>query len=106
MHAGDETLVRTLKTMDIKIKKPENWNCRSCKLVKVYKQISRDTPMRSQEACAELHTDTIPLKPQGIGGFNYAMIIDVATMYTWVVYLVQKSNVGSRLHEFIWWLEK
>ena len=93
--------------MDIKIKKPENWNCRSCKLVKVYKQISRDTPMRSQEACAELHTDTIPLKPQGIGGFNYAMmIIDVATMYTWVAYLVQKSNVGSRLHEFIWWLEK
>lgn len=107
MHVGDETLVRTLKTMNIEIEKPPNWSCKSCKLAKAYKQISRDTPMRSQEACAELHTDTIPLKPQGIGGFNYAMtIIDAATMYTWVVYLPQKSDAGSRLHEFIRWLEK
>jgi hypothetical protein len=47
------------------------------------------------------------LKPQGIGGFNYTMtVIDTATMYTWVVYLVQKSDAGSKLYEFIRWLEK
>ena len=93
--------------MGIHGKKPEDWSCEICKLAKSYKQISRDTPFRSVEACAELHTDTIPVKPQGLGGFNHFMtIIDSATMYTWVVFLVQKSEAGQKLQDFIRWLEK
>ena len=71
--------------MGIHGKKPEDWSCEICKLAKSYKQISRDTPFRLAEACAELHTDMIPVKPQGLGGFNHFItIIDSATMYTGV----------------------
>jgi hypothetical protein len=107
LHAGDETVIQTMKAIGLEVKKPENWSCETCMLAKSFKQISRDTPFRSTEACAELHTDTIPIKPQGLGGFNYFMtIIDAATMHTWVIFLVQKSEAGPKLHEFIRWLEK
>jgi hypothetical protein len=107
LHAGNETVLRTMKNMGIEAKVPEDWSCKTCKLAKAYKQISRNTPTRSGEACAELHTDTIPMKPQGIGGFNYIMtVIDAAIMYTWVIILVQKSEAGQKLNEFIRWLEK
>jgi hypothetical protein len=47
------------------------------------------------------------MKPQGLGGFNYFMtVIDAATMYTWVISLVQKGEAGQRLHDFVRWLEK
>ena len=46
------------------------------------------------------------MKPQGLGGFNYCMtIIDAATMYTWVIFLVLKGDAGQKLHEFIRWLQ-
>src|SRR5580692_3933141 len=96
-----------MKAMGIHAKKPEDWFCETCKLAKSYKQISRDTSFRSVEACAELHTDMIPVKPQGLGGFNHFMtIIDSATMYMWVVFLVQKSEASQKLQDFIHWLEK
>ena len=96
-----------MKPTGIDAKKPDNWSCETCMLAKPYKQISRDTPFRSTEVCAELHTDTIPVKPQGLGGFNHFMtIIDAATMYTWVVFLVYKGEAGQKLHDFVRWLEK
>ena len=96
LHTCNETVLHTMKALGIEAKKPEDWSCETCKLAKSFKQISRDTPFRSAEACAELHTDIIPMKLQGLGGFNYFMtIIDGATMYTWVVFLVQKSEAGQ-----------
>jgi hypothetical protein len=89
LHAGEETVLRIMKAMGIEGGKPENWSCELCMLVKSYKQISREVLFRSKEAYVELHTDTIPVKPQEFGGYNYFMtIIDAATMYTWVVFLV------------------
>ena len=107
LHAGEETVLRTMKAMDIEGKKPESWSYEPCMLAKPYKQISREVPFQSKEACAELYTDTIPVKPQGFGGYNYFMtIIDSATMYTWVVFLVQKAKARQKLQEFVRWLEK
>ena len=62
--------------------------------------------MRSKEACVELHTDTIPIKPQGLGRFNHCLtIIDGATMYTRVLFLTEKGEAGRKLHDFVRWLE-
>jgi hypothetical protein len=106
LHAGEETVVRTMKAMGIDAKKPQNWTCRTCMLAKPYKQISREIPVRSEEACAELHTDTIPMKPQGLGGFNYCLtVIDSATLYTWMLFLIEKGEAGRKLHDFVRWLE-
>jgi hypothetical protein len=33
-------------------------------------------------------------------------IIDDATMYTSVIFLVQKAEAGQKLQEFVCWLEK
>ena len=106
LHAGEEVVIRMLKSMGLEGKKPEFWSCKTCMLTRAYKQISREMPTRLTEACAELHTDTIPMKPQGLGGFNYCMtVIDAATMYTWVIFLVQKGDAGQKLHNFIRWLQ-
>ena len=106
LHAGDETVIRTMRAIGINAKKPENWACRTCMLARSYKQISREILVRSKEACAELHTDTIPMKPQGLGRFNHCLtIIDVATMYTWVLFLTDKGEAGRKLHDFVRWLE-
>ena len=93
--------------MGIEIKKPEDWSCEMCMLAKFFKQISRDTPFRSMEACAELHTDTIPVKLQGLGEFNYFItVIDAPTIYTWVMFMDQKSEAVQKLQEFVCWMEK
>jgi hypothetical protein len=106
LHAGEEVVIRMLKSMGLEGKKPEFWSCKTCMLTRAYKQISREMPTRLTEACTELHTDTIPMKPQGLGGFNYCMtVIDAATMYTWVIFLVQKGDAGQKLHNFIRWLQ-
>jgi hypothetical protein len=76
-------------------------------LAKSFKQISRDTLFRLTEACVELHTNTIPVKPQGLGGYNYFItVIDAATMYTWVMFMVQKLEAAQKLQEFVRWMEK
>ena len=107
LHVGDERVLRAMKAMGIDAKKPEGWNCRTCKLAKAPKQISWETPTRSKEACADLNVDVFPHKPQGIGGFNYFMPIrDTAMMYGWVILLVQKNEAGPKLQNFIIWLEK
>ena len=96
-----------MKAMGIDAKKPEGWNCRTCKLAKAPKQISWETPTRSKEACAELNVDIFPHKPQGIGGFNYFMLIrDTVTMYGWLILLVRKNEAGRKLQNFIVWREK
>ena len=106
LHAGDETVIRTMRAMGINAKKPDNWACRTCMLAKPHKQISREIPVRSKEACVELHTDTILMKLQGLGGFNYCLtVIDGATMYTWVLFLTEKGEAGRKLHDFVRWLE-
>jgi hypothetical protein len=106
LHTGEEVVIQMLKSMGLEEKKPESWNCKICMLTRAYKQISRETPTRSTETCAELHTDTIPMKLQGLGGFNYCMtVIDAAMMYTWVIFLVQKGDAEQKLHEFIRWLQ-
>ena len=107
LHAGDETVIRTMVAMGLQATRPDNWSCQTCMLARAPRMVSRETPTRSQEPCAEIHTDTIPMKPQGIGGFNYFMtIIDSATMYTWTVPLVSKNEAGPKLHNFIRWLER
>jgi hypothetical protein len=45
LHAGEETVVWTMRVMGIDVKKPENWTCRICMLAKPHKQISRDIPV-------------------------------------------------------------
>ena len=46
------------------------------------------------------------MKPSGFGGFNYFMtMVDSATMYVWVVFLVQKSEAGPKLQNFVTWLQ-
>jgi hypothetical protein len=106
LHAGEETVVRTMKAMGFQVKKPEDWACATCMLAKSYKNISREVPTRSNEPCAELHTDTVPMKPPGFGGFNYFMtVIDSATLYVWTIFLVQKSDAGPKLQNFVVWLQ-
>ena len=107
LHVGDERVLRAMKVMGIDAKKPEGWNCRTCKLAKAPKQISWETPTRLKEACAELNVNVFPHKPQGISGFNYFMPIrDTAMMYGWVILLVQKNEAGPKLQNFIIWIEK
>jgi hypothetical protein len=46
------------------------------------------------------------MKPQGLGGFNYCLtVIDGATMYNWVLFLIEKGEAGRKLHDFVRWLE-
>jgi 2-hydroxychromene-2-carboxylate isomerase len=106
LHTGEEVVIRMLKSMGLEGKKPESWNCKMCMLMRAYKQILREMPIRLTKAYVELHIDTIPMKPQGLGGFNYCMtIIDAVTMYTWVIFLVQKGDAAQKLHDFIRWLQ-
>jgi hypothetical protein len=63
LHTSNETVLQTIKAIGIEVKKPQNWSCKMYILAKLFKQISRDTLFQSTEACAELYTDTITVKP-------------------------------------------
>jgi hypothetical protein len=44
LHAGDETVIRTMASMGIQATRPENWSCKTCMLAKAPRQVSRETP--------------------------------------------------------------
>jgi hypothetical protein len=83
LYAGDKTVIQIIKVLGIDVKKPNNWTYRMCMLAKLYKQIFWEILVQSKEVCAELYINIILIKLQGLGGFNYCLIIiDGATIYT------------------------
>jgi len=52
-----------------------DFHCHACHIAKARRQVSRDHQPRSKDILGLIHADVQPMKPQGLGGYNYYTIM-------------------------------
>jgi hypothetical protein len=100
-HCGKDRLAETAKINDYQLKNT-NFHCEPCLLGKARKKISRTPQMNAKQPGWILHVDLQTIKPTGLGGYKYAMIIiDGFSRCRWVIFLKGKHEAAEKLISFI-----